>query len=358
MNSMRSLLYPSAALAAILTLTGVAAAQAPFAKVSDEVNKKLVKLYGAGGFRSLTSYGTGVIVSADGYILTVDSTMLDTENLRVHLHDGRSFHNAKVIVREPILDAALIKIDKVDDLDFFDLDKAAKQPLAQTGDWVLGFSNQFHIATRDEPMTVQRGVIAAYSKLSGRRGIFEFPFTGEVYVIDAITNNPGAGGGALTTRKGELLGIIGKELRNTQTDTWMNYAVPIQSLAKFVEEAKLGKYKVKERPKVVAGQGGYTGITMVPSPVPRTPPFIEEVAVNSPAGKVGLKPDDLIVYIDGEQVVSVSAYREIMDRIRPGTKVRMEVQRVVDRKTGAEKLITVEFEVAPPATAKVPPKKD
>src|SRR5262249_54736893 len=79
---------------------------------------------------------------------------------------------------------------------------------------------------------VQRGVISGYSKLPLRRGIFEAPYSGEVYVIDAITNNPGAGGGVITSRKGELLGLIGKELRNNLTDTWINYAVPIQATAK------------------------------------------------------------------------------------------------------------------------------
>src|SRR5947209_17083256 len=76
-------------------------------------------------------------------------------------------------------------------------------------------------------MSIQRGVIASYGKLYGRLGIFEATYRGDVYVLDAITNNPGAGGGVVTTRKGELLGIIGKELRNELTNTWINYALPI-----------------------------------------------------------------------------------------------------------------------------------
>src|SRR5262249_37558733 len=167
----------------------------------EEVNRKMVKLFGSGGFRGLNSYGTGILVSADGYVLTVASPLLDTPDLLVHLSDGRRL-NAKVVVAEPQLDAALVKIDKVDDLPFFDAAEAAKGTLAQPGDWVLAFSNQFQIATRDEPMSVQHGVIAAYSKPHGRRGIFDAPYTGDVYIIDAVTNNPGAGGGALTTRRG------------------------------------------------------------------------------------------------------------------------------------------------------------
>src|SRR5206468_4499670 len=97
---------------------------------------------------------------------------------------------------------------------------------------VLAVSNLFKIAEREEPMSVQHGVVAGYSKLPLRRGIFQAPFSGEVYVIDAITNNPGAAGGIITTRKGELLGLIGKELRNELTNTWINYAIPIGAKAK------------------------------------------------------------------------------------------------------------------------------
>src|SRR5262249_35212802 len=147
-------------------------------------------------------------------------------------------------------------------------------PLAEPGTRVLGCSNLFEIATRDEPLSVQQGVIAAYSKLYGRKGIFEVPYKGEVYVIDAVTNNPGAGGGVITTRRGELLGLIGKELRNTLTDTWINYALPIQakieikrgdhittiSIPEFVEKAKRGEYKPIVVDKPPPGPKGFHGI--------------------------------------------------------------------------------------------------
>src|SRR4051794_21050162 len=200
---------------------GAARADQSFAEVHDKVNQKLVKLFGSGGIKGLASYGTGVIVSPDGYILTIYSHLLDTQDLRVHLADGTRYH-AKVVATEPELDIALVKIgdekNKVEDLPYFDVFEAAKQPLAEPGTHVLAFSNQFQIATRDEPMSIQRGVVAAYARLHGRIGIFEAPFTGNVYVVDAITNNPGAAGGALTTRKGQLLGLIGKELRNELTN--------------------------------------------------------------------------------------------------------------------------------------------
>ena len=76
----------------VLILAGVPArADDSFAGVSEKVNPKVVKLFGSGGFTGLVSYGTGVLVSPDGYILTVAGHMLDTQDLRVHLSDGRRF---------------------------------------------------------------------------------------------------------------------------------------------------------------------------------------------------------------------------------------------------------------------------
>jgi len=337
------------ALIGCLALAAPAAAQAPFHDVSKQVNRKLVKVFGSGGFRGLVAYGTGIVVSPDGYVLTAASHLLDTPDLRVHLSDGRRCQ-AKVVVIEPELDAALIKIEKVEDLPFFDVPAAAKAPRAKPGDWVLAFSNQFEIATRDEPMSVQRGVIAAYAKLPLQRGVFEAPYQGDVYVLDAITNNPGAAGGALTTRGGELLGVIGKELRNSLSNTWVNYAVPIAarvdvrqgeqvvsvSLPEFVEKGMRGEYKPTSKEKKEEGQGGYTGIVFVPNVVERTPPYVEEVMADSPAAKAGVKVDDLVVYLDGEPVVSIAAFREMMLKTRPGAVVKLEVRR-------GDKLVPVEL---------------
>jgi serine protease Do len=277
------------------------------------------------------------LVSPDGYILTVASHILDTPDLLVHLSDGRRFR-AKVVATEPNLDVSLVKID-AKELDFFDVSRAGERPVAETGTGILAFSNQFKIAEREEPMSVQRGVIAGYSKLPLRRGIFEAPYSGEVYVIDAITNNPGAGGGVITTRKGELLGLIGKELRNNLTDTWINYAVPIQASAKgkrddkdatvsIIELVELKeKYSPLRPPSKNAGPGGYHGIILVPNVVERTPPYVEGVEDKSPAARAGLKPDDLIVYVDGEQVGNINHFRDIVDKAGPGTEFKIEVRR-------------------------------
>jgi serine protease Do len=338
----------------VLGTNGAARADESFAGVTDEVNSRLVKVFGAGGYRGVPSYGTGIIVAPDGHILTVASQMLESEDLRLHLPNGDRYH-ARIVAAEPELDLALLKIkEKVDGLKYFNIAEEIAKPMPEPGTGVLAFSNTFNIASRAEPMSVQQGVIAARSKLRGRRGVFEAPYDGEVYFVDAITNNPGGAGGALTTRDGkQLLGIIGKELKNTLTETWINFALPLQarvevkteketrviSVADFVERGLKGQYTVVIRKKEkTTGKGGYHGIVLVPNVVERTPPYVEELLPGSPAAQAGLRPDDLIVYVEGEQVVCIKDFREIMDRYPPGSALKVEVRR-------GDKLTTLNMKV-------------
>ena len=321
----------------------------PLPALAAEVNLKVVKIFGAGGFQSVKGYGTGVVVSKSGAILTVANTLVDTPEIVVHLPDGRRM-KAEVAAVEPALDLALLKLTPdasrpgepvVSDAPFFDVAKLAARPLAQPGDWVVVSANSFEIAMRDEPVTVQRGVVAAVTKLSARRGIFDVTIPGEVYVVDAISNNPGAAGGALTDLDGNLLGVVGREVRNAQTETWVNYAIPLQAkaevrdgdkaktvtVAEFVAQALAGTYKPARPSDSTAGYRGTHGITFVPDVLRRTPPYVELVAPGSPADKAGLKPNDLIAFLDGEPVPSVKAFAELIDRVRPGLTARVEVRR-------------------------------
>lgn len=320
-------------------------AQEPLTEAAAAVNKKMVKLFGIGGFKGLPSYGTGIAVSKQGHILTVNNhIILNSSGILVHLYDGRQYQ-AKVLHREPELDVALLKIDEdVDLLHYFDFEKEAVRPMAENGDWIMALSNQFKIALRDEPMSLQRGAIATVADLQGRRGVFEAPFSGEVYFLDNITNNPGAAGGVITGLKGELLGIIGRELKDTRLDTWINYAVPIQatvevtreekgvkvnkkvSMADFVKEAIKGTYITSVK-KVREDKGGYHGIILIVNAVPSTPPYVEEVVAGSPAAKSGMRPDDLILYVQGESVPTIRVFREAMKQYAPGDEVSLQFQR-------------------------------
>jgi serine protease Do len=267
-----------------------------------------------------------------------------------------------VKVIEPEFDAAILEIDqgKKDalplDLPYFDIPAAAKAMNPTPGDWVLAFSNMYNVATRDEMMSVQRAMITAIGKLSARRGQFEVPFHGDVLYLDTVTNNPGSAGGALVNRKGELLGLIGKEFRNNQTDTWVNYAVPLNTKAEciikgekktytmgeFVDLAIQGKWVKSERPepKDTKGPVVTTGIIFVPRVVEMTPAYIEAVEPNSPAARAGLKPDDLVIYFDGEPVYSTDVFRDLLKRYSPGDKVQLEIRR-------ADKITAISIELVP-----------
>jgi S1-C subfamily serine protease len=362
MRYSRSLL-PALTLAALAGLAAIGRADDSFAKVAEQTNRKCVKLFGSGGIRGLASYGTGFFVSNDGYILTIYSHILDTRDLRVHTYDGTRYH-AEVVAVEPELDVALVRIGngrnkKVEVEYYFDVAAAAKSRVAKPGTGILAFSNQFQIATRDEPMTVQQGVIMSYSKLYGRIGIFQATYRGDVYVVDAITNNPGAGGGVLTTRSGELLGIVGKELRNELTNTWINYAIPINATAKGKSKdgkevtvsildlvEKKEKYEPLQAPPKEAGGGGFHGIVLVPNVVERTPPYIDDVIPGSPAHKAKLRPDDLIVYVNGLPVGDIATFNDLISKYRPKDEIKLEIQR-------GEKLITVPIVLEEPKKKKV-----
>jgi serine protease Do len=344
-----------------LSTTGLTArADDSFAPVTEQVNKRLVKIYGSGGYRGVPAYGSGVIISPDGHVLTIASQMLETRDLRVHMSTGERY-TAQLIATEPDLDLAMLRIsdgkNPIKTPEYFDAIADAARPIADPGTGILAFGNQFKIADRGEPMSVQRGVIMAYSKLRGRRGITDAPYDGDVYFTDTIMCNPGNTGGALVTRNGkQLLGLIGRELKNTLTETWVNYAMPLQAkidvknekgetktltLVDFVQKGLKGEGTVKPNERATkkgSGKNLYTGIVLVPDVVERTPPFVEEVVPNSPAMKAGMKPDDLIVYVDGNQVVSIKDYRAELDKIQPNNEVKIEVRR-------GDKLTTLTFKV-------------
>ena len=333
----------------LLALAPAAAAAAdPYDKVALAANEKLVKLFGAGGYRGAESFGTGILVSPDGHILTAAASFLDGRELRLHLPDGRKYP-FKIVMIEPEFDAAILQIVEPKkgaialDLPYFDVKEAAEKAKASPGDLVMALSNMYMVAERDEMMSVQRAQVTAIGKLSARRGQFDVPFHGEVLYLDTITNNPGAAGGALINRKGDLLGIIGKEFRNNQTDTWVNYAMPLTTkaevvrkgekktytLAEFVSLAIEGKWEKSppREPSELKNPRVHTGITFVPRVVERTPPYIEAIEPGSPAAKAGLKSDDLVIYFDGEPVYSTDVFRDILKRYNPGDKVQVEIRR-------------------------------
>ena len=305
-------------------------ASASLVETIDRTQPKIVKIYGAGGFHDMESYQSGMLISPEGHILTSFSYVLDTESITTVLSDGRRFE-AKLLGADPRLDAAVLKIDATG-LPCFDLAKAAK---ADAGVRILAFSNLFGVAMGNEPASVQKGTIAVVTRLEARRGAFETPYRGPVYVLDVTTNNPGAAGGALVNRQGELLGMLGKELRNSQNNTWLNYAVPIAEIRPSVEEIRAGRF-VARREKDTDKKPAHSldlaslGIRLIPDVLERTPPYVDFVMPGSPAERAGIRPDDLILLLGDHLVQSCKILASDLEYIDYEDAVKLTVQRGQD----------------------------
>jgi serine protease Do len=304
-----------------------ASAGPSLAEVIGTVQPKIVKIYGAGGLRGLEAYQSGFLVSAEGHIVTVWSYVLDTDEITVTLNDGRKY-KAQLVGTDPRLDLAVLKVEG-EGLPSFKLEEALE---VDAGTRVLAFSNLFGVATGDEAASVQKGAVAVKTSLAARRGAYETPYNGPVYVLDAMTNNPGAPGGALVTHRGELIGLLGKELRNSQNNTWLNYAIPIDQLRETVAAIEAGKFmprslddttKKSENPVNLK----LLGIVLVPDVLERTPPFIDEVRAGSVAAKAGLRPDDLLLFVNGRLVQSCKALNGELDYLDREEAVQLTVVR-------------------------------
>lgn len=290
------------------------------------VQPKIVKIYGAGGFKRLEAYQSGFLISSDGLILTAWSHVLDTDFVSVTLNDGRKYQ-AELKGYDPRIEIALLKIE-ADNLPHFNVDRAIE---LEAGDRVLAFSNLYGVATGNEPASVLHGRVTAKTNLAARQSTLETPYRGLVYMLDAMTNNPGAAGGALTNRNGELAGILGKELRNSLNNTWLNFAIPIPEVVSSIDAIREGRLILRTDPKTakppVALTPSLLGIVLVPDVLNKTPPFIDKVRTGSPASKAGLKPDDLILFVNDRVASSCKALREEFSYIDRDAKVKLVVQR-------------------------------
>lgn len=316
-------------------------AQAAPASAIESTQQRVVKIYGAGGTSGLEAYQTGVLISAEGHVLTAWSYVLDTDTVVVILHDGRRLEG-KLIGADPKLELAVLKVD-VQDAPHFDLTKAPPLDAIDAGSRVFAVSNLYNVATGDEPASVQRGVVAAKASLAARRGSYRTPYTGNVLVIDAVTNNPGAAGGALVNARGELLGVLGKELRSQETNAWLNYALPASEIRGAVAELAAGRGPRRtterasqpEQPHTLAG----LGIVLVPDALPKTPPYVDRVREGSPAAAAGIRPDDLVLMIDDQLAPSCRAVVEGLERIDRADAVKLTLLR-------GEELVEIKLEAA------------
>ncbi len=262
--------------------------------------------------------GSGVILSADGYIVTNNHVVRDADELTVTLNDKRSY-KADVIGTDPSTDLALLKIE-ASGLPFVQM---ANSDEAKVGEWVVAIGNPFNLAS-----TVTAGIVSAKGRgihiVQDKAPIESFIQT------DAVVN-PGNSGGALLNLNGDLIGINTAISSPTGVYAGYAFAIPSNLVAKVVED--LRQFGVVQR--------GYLGIIIRDQKAgkdgkPATGVLVDSLTENSAAGAAGIKTGDVILKIDDQPVNATPELLEIVAKHRPGDKLKLTVLR-----SGSERNIDV-----------------
>jgi len=259
--------------------------------------------------RGRQSLGSGVIVSADGYIVTNFHVVREADQIVVRLAD-QSEHRAKLVGSDPKIDIALLKIDGtgLPPLPLGNSDRL------QVGEPVMAIGNPFGL-----DQTVTTGIVSAKERFIGSGPYDDFIQT------DASVN-PGNSGGALIDTRGALVGINTAIFSQTGGSVGIGFAIPV-NLVKDV------LVQLKERGTVTRG---YLGVAVAPvTPDARksagldTPggALVAEVVPRSPAAAAGIKPGDVITAFQQEPVNNPHDLTRRVAGTPPGTKVNLKVVR-------------------------------
>jgi Do/DeqQ family serine protease len=268
--------------------------------------------YGAPRNRVERGLGSGVIVNADGYVITNSHVVQGADEIQVVLTGGRELP-ARIVGTDPKTDIAVIRVreDNLPVLRFGDSGNV------QVGDLAFAFGNPFGIG-----QTMTMGIISATER--GGLGIVDGY---EDFIQTDAAINPGNSGGALTNSRGELIGINTAILSSAGGNVGIGFAVP-SNIAQFVME------QLVEHGKVVRG---WLGVAAQPvTPVLREAldlsdeqqgALVAGVAPGSPAARAGLRNGDIIVEIEGQPVQSARELSLIVARRGPGSRTRITVLR-------------------------------
>ncbi|MBD8390085.1 Do family serine endopeptidase [Dysgonomonas sp. BGC7] len=272
---------------------------------------------GYGNPQPSVGFGSGVIISGDGYVVTNNHVIDKASEIEVTLNDN-SKYTAKLVGTDPQTDIALLKIEGKD-LPYIPFGNSDN---LKVGEWVLAVGNPFNLTS-----TVTVGIVSAKSRgnigSSGSNNIQSFIQT------DAAINR-GNSGGALVNTNGELVGINTAIYSQTGDFAGYGFAVPISIAGKVVADIK--EYGTVQR--AVLG----VMIQDIPMAKEADPEKTKNLAVNegvyvggfaemSPAKQAGVEEGDVIVSINGMKVRNVSELQDQVNRFRPGDKVKVQVKR-------------------------------
>ncbi len=290
--------------------------------VVERAQPRMVKVYGAAAGR-VEGYATGIIVSNDGQVLTTQGVFLDGSQIRVITSDGIS-HQASILRRDRQHQLALLQISAPTP-DYFDI---RESDVGRQGDWVIAICNAFKVADKQEPLSATLGVISLRTSMEARLNARDVAYQGDLVLIDQITSNPGAAGGAVLTTDGQLVGVIGKIINSSETNTRLNYAIPNSILAAFLAERLDQPAGAEPEPK----RAVQLGIRIFSHGGRNSPAYIDRVQRGSPAFKARLKPDDLLISIAGEKIGNVREYQAALKKLKPDQETIIVVKRGAELK--------------------------
>lgn len=256
------------------------------------------------------SLGSGVIVSQDGYIVTNNHVIEQSDEIKVTLFDKRVF-KAKVIGVDPKSDIAIIKIDSKDlpTITWGDSNNL------QVGEFVLAIGNPFGLSH-----TVTMGIISAVGRANV--GISDY----EDFIQTDAAINPGNSGGPLVNIKGELIGINTAIFSRTGGFQGIGFSVP-SNMVRFIMNQLINEGKVTR---------GWLGVTIQDLTPEIAQKFgikmyegvlVSDITKGSPAQKAGITRGDIIIEFDGKRVMDVASLKNMVAQSRIGSSVNIKILR-------------------------------
>ena len=257
--------------------------------------------------REVNGYGSGVIISSDGYIITNNHVVESAESVDVTLNDKRTY-TAKVIGRDPSSDIALLKI-KADNLPFI---KYGDSEALKLGEWVLAVGNPFNLTS-----TVTAGIVSAKGR--GGLNLNENAYSVESFIQTDAALNMGNSGGALVNTKGLLVGITSAILSPNGAYAGNSFAIPVTIVKKVVNDLK--EYGHVQRALIGVSIKDVESDDADKLKLPEVKGvLITRVTDDGSAKAAGLKANDVILKFDGIDVNSVAELQEQVSQHRPGDK--------------------------------------
>lgn len=276
----------------------------------------LGQLYGYPGQtrnNTMVAYGSGVVLTPDGYIVTNNHVVDGADEVEVTFNN-KVKRTATIIGTDPTTDLALIKVDAsdLDYLVFGDSDQV------RIGEWVLAVGNPFNLTS-----TVTAGIVSAKAR---NLSILGEGTSVESFIQTDAAVNPGNSGGALVNTKGELVGINAAIASHTGSYEGYSFAIPSNIVRKVVDDLLLYGttqrgylgVQIAELTQELAEKEGLENIEGV---------YVAEVTEGGAAKMAGLKAGDVITNINGKKVNSTTQLRENVGQYRPGDQVDVEVNR-------------------------------